>query len=168
MKPTARQHALAPAHACTSVRLVRCPYAADPRRERVAGRAFEQHERIAYREQARDAGGSIRGPGQVTLVGDFFLLRECYVSRQTMYLGPPIDDEEMLARLPAEYRRLLGEVNGYVAYHGGLHVRGACSTPEWHSLRAAWFGEEAIHRQFPAVSAEDVPFAEDALGDQFV
>lgn len=85
-----------------------------------------------------------------------------------MYVGPPIDDPELLDRLPAAYRDLLTRANGYVAHHGGLHVRGACLAPEWHSLRAAWDGPRAIHRLFPAVSHDDVPFAEDALGDQFL
>jgi len=85
-----------------------------------------------------------------------------------MYVGPPVDDPEMLDRLPTEYRDLLARANGYVAYHGGLHVRGACLTPEWHSLRAAWDGERAVHRLWPAISPDDVPFAEDALGEQFV
>lgn len=85
-----------------------------------------------------------------------------------MYRGPPIDDDELLTRLPAEYRRLLEIVNGYVAYHGGLHVRGACRSPAWHSLRSAWDGVDAIHRLFPSVAAEDLPFAQDALGDQFL
>lgn len=85
-----------------------------------------------------------------------------------MFRGPAIDDSEMLEHLPIEYRRLLEQVNGYVAYHGGLHVRGACLEPAWHSLRAAWFGDAAIHRQFPEVLSDDIPFAEDALGDQFV
>jgi hypothetical protein len=85
-----------------------------------------------------------------------------------MYVGPAIDDDEILARLPSEYQRLLETANGYVAYHGGLHVRGACLAPDWHSLRSAWFGKSAIHRLFPAVLSTDIPFAEDAVGDQFV
>jgi len=85
-----------------------------------------------------------------------------------MYVGPAIDDFEILRLLPSGYRDLLETANGYVAYHGGLHVRGACVLPEWHSLRAAWVGEDAIHRLFSEVSADDIPFAEDALGDQFV
>jgi len=84
------------------------------------------------------------------------------------FAGPPIDDPELLARLPEPLRQRLTRVNGYVAYAGGLHVRGACRAPEWHSLRAAWLGENAIHRLFPAVRADDVPWAEDALGDQFL
>jgi hypothetical protein len=35
-----------------------------------------------------------------------------------MYLGPPIDDPEILARLPAEYAELLTHANGYV-YRAG-------------------------------------------------
>jgi len=85
-----------------------------------------------------------------------------------MYQGPPIDDHEILAWVPAELRRLLERVNGYVAYDGGLHLRGACTAPEWHSLRAAWTGPDALHRLFPAVRPDDVPFAEDALGDQYL
>lgn len=85
-----------------------------------------------------------------------------------MYRGPEIDDSEILEHIPLEYRRLLETVNGYVAYHGGLHVRGACTAPIWHSLRAAWHGPDAVHRLFPVVTPEDVPFGQDALGDQFV
>lgn len=85
-----------------------------------------------------------------------------------MYVGPPVDDPAILGRLPVEYRDLLARANGYVAYHGGLHVRGACIAPEWHSLRAAWEGERALHRLFPAVSPDDIPFGEDALGDQYL
>lgn len=88
--------------------------------------------------------------------------------RLSMYVGPPIDDAEILKRLPAAYRDLLGRANGYVAYHGGLHVRGACRAPAWHSLRAAWEGEGALYRLFPAVVPADVPFGEDALGDQLL
>lgn len=85
-----------------------------------------------------------------------------------MYTGPPIDDVEILDRVPGELRALLEQANGYVAYHGGLHLRGACREPAWHSLRAAWDGEQAIHRLFPTARPDDVPFAEDALGDQYL
>lgn len=85
-----------------------------------------------------------------------------------MYVGSPIDDLPILDRLPALLREFLLRTNGYVAFHGGLHVRGACLEPEWHSLRAAWTGEHALHRLFPALRPDDVPLAEDALGDQFV
>lgn len=84
------------------------------------------------------------------------------------YLGPPIDDPETLARLPDELRALLEKANGFVLLGGGLHLRGACKTPAWHSLGRAWDGPMAIHRLFRQVTPEDVPFAQDALGDQFI
>jgi hypothetical protein len=85
-----------------------------------------------------------------------------------MYIGPQIDDREILASIPADYRGILETVNGFFAYYGGLHVRGACLEPSWHSLRAAWFSDDAIHRLFPSVLPSDVPFGQDALGDQFL
>lgn len=85
-----------------------------------------------------------------------------------MYVGPPIDDFAILELLPGELRDFLARCNGYVAFHGGLHVRGACFTPTWHSLRYWWQGEGALHALFPSVDRSDIPFAEDALGDQYL
>lgn len=84
------------------------------------------------------------------------------------YEGPPIDDRATLERIPADLRRVLEARNGYVAYNGGLHVRGACRAPAWHSLGYAWNGDGALHRLYPAVQPTDVPFAQDALGDQYL
>jgi hypothetical protein len=77
-------------------------------------------------------------------------------------------DPALLERLPARLRTLLEQVNGFVAFRGGLHVRGMCSGPVWHSLEAAWTGPFAIHRLFPTVLPDDVPFAQDCMGDQFL
>ncbi|MES3035265.1 MAG: SMI1/KNR4 family protein [Gemmatimonadota bacterium] len=85
-----------------------------------------------------------------------------------MYLGPPIDDHEMLARVPTELVSLLRQTNGYVAFHGGLHLRGACHAPAWHALRSAWDGPDALHALYGTVQRDDCPFAEDALGDQYL
>jgi hypothetical protein len=84
------------------------------------------------------------------------------------FRGPAIDDRDILAKLPRGLTDLLAQVNGYVQFHGGLHVRGACLEPAWHGLRDAWKGEHAFHRLYPDVSPQDIPFAEDALGDQFL
>lgn len=84
------------------------------------------------------------------------------------YIGPPIDDAATLARAPRDLRALLEERNGFIAFGGGLHVRGACAEPRWHSLGYWWQSDDALHRQFSAVRSDDVPFAEDALGDQFL
>jgi hypothetical protein len=84
------------------------------------------------------------------------------------YTGPAIDDPELLAKLPAGLVKLLQRSNGYIHYHGGFHVRGACLAPAWHSLRAAWLGSDAFHRLYPEVKPDDIPFAEECLGDQFL
>ena len=58
--------------------------------------------------------------------------------------GHPIDDLDVLEKLPENLATLLRQTNGFIQYHGGLHVRGACLTPAWHSLRVAWLGDEAF------------------------
>lgn len=84
------------------------------------------------------------------------------------FTGPPLDDGDLLDRLPANLAGLLRQINGFIQFHGGLHVRGACHQPDWHSLREAWDGADAFWRLYPAVHQTDVPFAEDCLGDQFL
>jgi hypothetical protein len=85
------------------------------------------------------------------------------------FIGPPIDDVALLARLPADLAGFLQQINGFIQFGGGLHVRGACREPAWHSLRDAWEGENAFHRLHPnEVRSEDIPFAEDCIGDQYL
>jgi hypothetical protein len=84
------------------------------------------------------------------------------------FVGPPLDDGEILAQIPANLAGLLQQLNGFIQFHGGLHIRGACRQPFWHSLRDAWIGVQAFHSLYPAVHPEDIPFAEDCLGDQFL
>ena len=88
--------------------------------------------------------------------------------RDVTYQGPAIDDTTTLAKLPKAYRQLLEQINGFVALYGGLHVRGACRAPEWHSLATVWDGHHALSQHYPAVRTTDIPFAQDALGDQFL
>jgi hypothetical protein len=57
--------------------------------------------------------------------------------------------------------------NGFVAFGGGLHVRGICAAPAWHSLARFWSGDDALLRIYTSIQPDDVPFGEDALGDQF-
>ncbi len=83
------------------------------------------------------------------------------------YVGPELDAPEFLDRLPASLRSLLEQMNGFILFGGALHVRGACEYPTWHSLEAAWNGEAAFHRLYPAVQTHWIPFAEDCVGDQF-
>jgi hypothetical protein len=85
------------------------------------------------------------------------------------FTGPPVDDPETLARLPADLAAVLRRSNGYVRFHGGFHLRGACREPAWHSLRGAWDGPSSFARLYPeTVTTADVPFAEDCVGDQFL
>ena len=74
----------------------------------------------------------------------------------------------MLDELPPDLRGLLEHTNGFVAFQGGLHVRGVGVEPAWHSLDLARNGSESIHALFASVLPDDIPFAQDCLGDQFL
>jgi hypothetical protein len=88
--------------------------------------------------------------------------------KDVTYEGPPIDDQETFDRLPADLRNLLKQLNGFIQFGGGLHVRGACVEPTWHAIREAMTGEFALHEHYPGVLPTDVPFAQDAIGDQYL
>jgi hypothetical protein len=87
---------------------------------------------------------------------------------QTSFVGSPIDDPSILDAVPEAISQSLHRLNGFISKEGGFHVRGGCSAPLWHSLRAAWKGEFALHRLFPLVKSSDIPFAEDCFGDQYL
>jgi hypothetical protein len=84
------------------------------------------------------------------------------------FVGPEVDDIELLGALPGELQQFLREANGLVAYGGSLHLRGACREPAWHSPRHVWKGERAFHARYSAVGESDIPFAEDSVGDQWL
>ena len=84
------------------------------------------------------------------------------------YRGAAIDDVEIIERLPMELQQLIAQRNGFVAFRGGLHVRGACTTPEWHSLRVAMEGPTSFRARFRTIKVGDVPFAQNLFGDQFI
>lgn len=84
------------------------------------------------------------------------------------FAGPAPDDPGFLEELPEELVELLQDVNGCVALNGALHVRGVCGAPDWHSLKSAWRGPDAIGFLYSAVLGTDIPFAEDCMGDQFL
>ena len=87
---------------------------------------------------------------------------------RAVYTGPDIDDRATLDQLPLGLRDQLLYINGFVAYGGGLHLRGCCFEPRWHSLHEVWHGEHALSRLFRIVTPKDIPFAQDGLGDQFI
>jgi hypothetical protein len=84
------------------------------------------------------------------------------------FIGPQPDDLEVLQWLPLDYRELLLTINGCILFGGGLHLRGACFSPDWHSLRQVWIGPDALSRLYPTVQTSDIPFAQDVCGDQFL
>jgi hypothetical protein len=84
------------------------------------------------------------------------------------FKGESIEDVEILSELPTDLVRILSDTNGFILHEGALHVRGACLTPEWHSLRAAWRGPNAFHTLYDDVQPSDIPFAQDQVGDQFL
>jgi len=84
------------------------------------------------------------------------------------FTGPEVDDQPFLSLLPPELQQVLSKANGFILLHGALHVRGVCSEPEWHSLLNAWQGDMAFHKLYDAVTPNDIPFAQDCVGDQFL
>jgi hypothetical protein len=82
--------------------------------------------------------------------------------------GPRIDDLTIRQSLTSDLWNMLTVENGFILSHGALHVRGACQSPEWHSLRAAMFGPMAFHHHYRSVLPSDIPFAQDMFGDQYL
>jgi hypothetical protein len=88
---------------------------------------------------------------------------------QLTFTGPRLDESSpTLAKLPQNLAALLRQINGFIQYSGGLHIRGTCETPNWHSLESVMFSERALHRIYPIVAASDVPFGQDCMADQFI
>ena len=87
--------------------------------------------------------------------------------RGVIFDSVKMDDREIWQDLPSELKSFYTEINGIVAYRGGLHIRGCVSGPDWHSLRYFWKGPKALYRQFASLRENDIPFAEDCLGDQY-
>ncbi|HET7550633.1 MAG TPA: SMI1/KNR4 family protein [Gemmatimonadaceae bacterium] len=84
------------------------------------------------------------------------------------YVGPPVDDQALLDELPRQLADILRQTNGLVACGGAFHIRGVCTDPAWHSLRAAWRGPRAFVTAYRSAQPTDIPFAQDALGDQYL
>lgn len=87
--------------------------------------------------------------------------------RDIGWTGGEVDNPSLLARLPDALRDLLTWKNGFIQYRGGLHIRGICQDPVWHSLEEAWTGESAFHVAYETVRPDWIPFGQDCVGDQF-
>jgi hypothetical protein len=84
------------------------------------------------------------------------------------YKNDKIDDEETFRKLPSFLQEILKQANGLIAYKGGLHIRGCCIEPQWHSIREVWEGKFALWTHYPELLDIDIPFAQDCMGDQFL
>jgi hypothetical protein len=129
------------------------------------GQLAPRSTRRAARSRNREIKPVARGS---PLSRDVRHLRGPMTFQDVIFAGPPIDDVELLADLPSDLVTVLRNSNGLVAFRGGLHLRGACFEPVWHSLRRAWLGPESFAARYPHVEASDIPFAQDAVGDQFL
>ncbi len=85
------------------------------------------------------------------------------------YTGPEFDESSyIIEKLPENIASLLRQINGFVQYGGGLHLRGVCNEPKWHSIENMMNGPFSLHNSYPAITDRDIPFAEDCVGDQFI
>jgi hypothetical protein len=90
------------------------------------------------------------------------------LEQKITWQGGTIDDVEILRELPEDLVSLLEKTNGFILHHGAFHLRGATLMPEWHSIRVAWRGSNSFQSLYTSVLSEDVPFAQDQFGDQFL
>ena len=85
------------------------------------------------------------------------------------YTGSEFDESsKIIEKLPDNLVSLLKQINGFIQYGGGLHLRGVCNEPEWHSIENMMIGPFSLHNSYPAITDTDIPFAEDCVGDQFL
>ena len=85
-----------------------------------------------------------------------------------IYQGPELVEDDFFEQLPEEYQALLKKTSGLIAFNGGLHLRGCCVKPLWHSLKFICQGSFALYKVFKSVEKEDIPFGQDAYGNQFI
>lgn len=78
-----------------------------------------------------------------------------------------ITDEETFECLPEDLATFYENVNGIIAFQGGLQIRGCVVKPHWNSLYEAWKGENALHKTYTNLDKDDIPFAQDCMGDQY-
>jgi hypothetical protein len=84
------------------------------------------------------------------------------------YINHDAEDADLIHELPDEMRAFYMEINGLVAYNGGFQIRQCGTSPSWNSLDDAWKGPNAFHKIYANVKEDDIPFAQDCLGDQYI
>ena len=86
----------------------------------------------------------------------------------SIYIGSTLSDKATFLKLNMEHQKFLKRDNGLIVFNGGLHIRGCVLSPNWHSLHYYWLGEGALYKTYNQLTEEDIPFAQDCLGDQFI
>jgi hypothetical protein len=85
------------------------------------------------------------------------------------FQGPEFEvDSPLIGALPTDLVDLLRQTNGFVQFGGGLHVRGICSKPIWHSIAEVMSGPTALHKLYDVLLPTDALFAQDCMADQFL
>lgn len=85
------------------------------------------------------------------------------------FAGPEYKEGfEIESLLPDNLVSILKQINGFIQFSGGLHVRGICKEPKWHSIEYALNGKSSIHALFDEVKETDIPFAQDCVADQYL
>jgi hypothetical protein len=84
-----------------------------------------------------------------------------------IYKGEENLDQETYDAVPEDLQLFYDQINGMVAYQGGLYIRGCVDRDHWNSLYRYWKGDAALHKSYAALTPSDIPFGQDCLGDQF-
>lgn len=81
------------------------------------------------------------------------------------YRGGEIEDRDIYEAMPGILQDFYEQSNGLIAFEGGLQIHGCVNSPNWFSLRNAM---AFVHDNYDAVRPDDIPFAQDCLGDHYV
>ncbi len=81
------------------------------------------------------------------------------------YRGDAINDSHIYDALPRVLQDFYAQINGLVAFDGGLQIHGCVKSPDWFALRHAI---EHVHAHYDTIRSGDIPFAQDCLGDHYV
>jgi hypothetical protein len=84
------------------------------------------------------------------------------------YTCTQIEDQQLFDDLPVVLQDFYHDLNGLIAFNGGFHIRGCVVSPQWHSLFEAWRGKNALHKSYESLDINDIPFAQDCLGEQYI
>lgn len=80
----------------------------------------------------------------------------------------PISDTITFEAMPFEIQQLLRNMNGVTLLDGGLTFYNCTRENVWNALVYAIAGENALYKTYDQLRANDIPFAIDSFGDQYL